>query len=894
MSRTAVAATGVVARARVFARDGCRVAAREVRPTRARKGATAAAVVAIGLVSLGLTGAIASTAASAATAGPSALPPCPPGPPPPPGAPPCDPGGTPPNAIRSWDDAALQAIRGSRPGPPVVARVLAMVHTAQYEAWSQYDETAVGTLLGDRFRRPLAERTTENKAAAVSYAAYQVLSDLYPSLRFEFDAILAAQGLDPSIRTTNPVTPAGMGNLAAAVVLQYRHHDGANQLGDLHPGAYSDYTGYVPVNTPTTVNDINRWQPLQTANGSAQGGCLGGDGTLTTQTYVAPHWGNVVPFALDDGAEIAPDHGPALYPSPAFAAQAAELVEISANLTDRQKAIVEYWVDGPASELPPGHWALFAQIVSDRDHHTLDQDAELFFALSNANLDASILAWKVKRQYDSVRPITAIRELYRGVRIQAWGGPGLGTVTINGEDWQPYQQTCFVTPAFPEFVSGHSTFSAASAEVLKSFTGSDSFSHSETVTTLKVEPDTPLAAPVTLHWDTFSEAADEAAISRRYGGIHFADGDLEGRRLGRQVGSRAWDKAQGFFSGAVQPVANYDSEIAEIIAVDNIDFYFNPDLAHAPTALALSAKSVSENTPAGTVVGLFGTSDPDAGDTFTYALVPGPGGFDNFSFAIAGDALVTAGSFDYEQRGSYFIRVRTTDSGGRIFEQSFVIDITNVNESPTMIVKWGQCSSETKAQGWMFVIVDDVDTPVDSLTLSVGTNSNPRLLPPAGLTFGGSDGLRRFFVTASPGRGGSGKVALQLGDGDNVTTVVVNVIVDRTGHATLLGTNASDMMFGFSHTMVKGLDGNDLLCGGASHQLLDGGSGDDSLWGGRGNDRLYGGSGNDALFGLSGRDLLFGGPDPDVFSGGAGDDRAGDFKPDEEGDTQDGTVETVS
>lgn len=485
------------------------------------------------------------------------------------------------NAVTYWDKVALNAIRIALPGPPVVARTLAMVHTAQYEAWSQYDDTAVGTLLGAMYRQPVEKRTWWNKTDAMSYAAYRVLVDLFPDQQYYFDYLMREEGFDPAIVATNPNTAAGLGNLAAAVVLAYRHDDGANQLGDRHPGAYTDYTGYQPTNTVSEVHNLNHWQPLATPNGSFQGGCLS-DGPLTVQSYVGPHWGNVIPFALNDGAPITPTTGPARYPSPEFTLQAQEVLSISAHLTDREKAIAEYWADGPASELPPGHWALFAQVVSRRDRHTLDDDAKLFFALSNANLDAGILAWKLKRVYDSVRPITAIRELFRGQPVLAWAGPYSGTQMIDGATWQPYQQTCFVTPAFPEFISGHSTFSAASAEVLKSFTGSDVFSHAVTVDFSRVEPGLVPAAPIELHWATFSEAADEAGMSRRYGGIHFAQGDLVGRTLGRQVGARAWQKAQHFFDGSAAPVADWQAEIAAIVAKNNFDRVFRPYQFYLP------------------------------------------------------------------------------------------------------------------------------------------------------------------------------------------------------------------------------------------------------------------------------------------------------------------------
>lgn len=97
-------------------------------------------------------------------------------------------------------------------------------------------------------------------------------------------------------------------------------------------------------------------------------------------------------------------------------------MELSAGLTDRRKMIAEYWLDGPKSEQPPGHWTLFAQWVSARDHHTLDDDVKMFFALSNAMFDAGIAAWDMKRAYDSVRPATAIPALLAGKKIRAWGG----------------------------------------------------------------------------------------------------------------------------------------------------------------------------------------------------------------------------------------------------------------------------------------------------------------------------------------------------------------------------------------------------------------------------------------------------------------------------------------
>jgi hypothetical protein len=177
--------------------------------------------------------------------------------------------------------------------------------------------------------------------------------------------------------------------------------------------------------------------------------------------------------------------------------------------------------------------------------------------LGNALLDASICAWDTKRAFDYVRPVTAIRFLYAGQLIQAWGGPFQGTRTISGENWRPYQLGTVVTPPFPEYFSGHSIFSAAGAEVLKTFTGSDAFGYSVLIPrgSSVAEPGLVPAADLTFSWATFSDAADAAGMSRRFGGIHFRQGDLTARGLGRVVGFQAWAKAQSYIDGsAVVPL----------------------------------------------------------------------------------------------------------------------------------------------------------------------------------------------------------------------------------------------------------------------------------------------------------------------------------------------------
>lgn len=456
-------------------------------------------------------------------------------------------------AVVGWNQAALQAVRNAKPGPPMVARSLAVMHTTMYNAWAAYSPVATQTPHGPPVRRPDSEQLAINKAMAMSHAAYRVLIDQFPTQKPLFDNYMASLGYDPSATSSDLATPGGIGQALAAAMLDYCHKDGSNQLGNLTPGGvpYADYTGYVArnpallVSQPTPLSGMpapGYWQPLTYADAS---------GAVVTPGYLAACWDHMTPFALASAGQYRPGP-PAAFGTPEYAAQAQHVVDVQAALTERQKVTAEYWADGPKSETPPGHWCVLAQFVSDRDHHTDDQDVLLFFALSNALSDGAIAAWDAKRAYDSERPITAVRYLMQGKTITGYGTPGVaaGLRQIPGETWVPYQPNTFPTPPFPEHVSGHSTFSAAAAEVLQRFTDSDVFgaAYTKAARSMAIEPSLP-SADVMLSWATFSDAADEAGLSRIYGGIHFDNANTAGKDLGRKVGALVFDKAQRYWTG---------------------------------------------------------------------------------------------------------------------------------------------------------------------------------------------------------------------------------------------------------------------------------------------------------------------------------------------------------
>ncbi len=239
----------------------------------------------------------------------------------------------------------------------------------------------------------------------------------------------------------------------------------------------------------------------------------------------------------------------------------------------------------------------------------LEWDVKTYFALNAAVHDAAIAAWGLKGHYDSVRPISMIRylggkgqssdpsgpsyhpeglplvpglvevitaessapggrhEALAGhvgeIAVRAWRGqpddPSTqtsGVGWIRAVEWVPYQRATFVTPAFAGYISGHSTFSRAAAEVLTAITGSPYFPGGLSTWTVKrgtlIHEEGP-TRDITLQWATYFDAADDAGVSRIYGGIHIPEDDVAGRRVGAQVGRGAWQLAQRYFDGTAVP-----------------------------------------------------------------------------------------------------------------------------------------------------------------------------------------------------------------------------------------------------------------------------------------------------------------------------------------------------
>ncbi|WP_242092773.1 vanadium-dependent haloperoxidase [Aestuariivivens sediminicola] len=436
------------------------------------------------------------------------------------------------NIAYQWAYLALEGTANDtdkfKPRPTVTSRFLGLIFTSMFDAWSRYDDKANTLYLKGVNRRPKNERTIRNKEIAVSYAAYRALCEYYYSDSTLFKNKMIKLGYDPDNTSLDPETPEGIGNLAAKMVIDARRHDGSNQYGDVDGSdgtPYFDYSGYTPVNDADNMVDINRWQPKYFSDG--EGGKYA-PGCLT------PYWQNVKPLLLNSADQFRPGPPP-MIGSKQLEEEVKEVIELQANLTPKDKALVEFMRDGPKSVQQAGHWLKFAQDVSLRDNHTLDEDVKMYFLIESVAMDGFIACWDSKMHYDFARPYALVHKYYQDQVIKAWGGPDKGMTELKGQEWRPYSPDTFLCPPFPSYVSGHSTISGGCAEALRLFTGNDKFGvEVELIPGALTEPNN-LGDPVVLEFPTFTKAGEMAGISRVMGGYHIQADNIEGLELGRNV-----------------------------------------------------------------------------------------------------------------------------------------------------------------------------------------------------------------------------------------------------------------------------------------------------------------------------------------------------------------------
>lgn len=380
------------------------------------------------------------------------------------------------DVVLDWNEVLLDAIRVDKTSPPKASRAMAVANVSIFDA--------VNGILGGYAPYAVtgpAPAGASPEAAAVA-AAHRSLVALFPAQQAAFDAARAAS---LAAIPNGPAKTAGVawGEQVAEAILELRAADHSTDTVAWEPPTGGGW-----------------WQPTPPAFAAP----------------LLPNWASVTPWSLNSASELRP----AAPPMPNSAEYLDAFREVkrlgrvnSPNRTPEQTQTALFWVDGPGTATPPGHWLVIAIGISGQRGLTLHQNARLFALLSIAAADAAIVAWDTKYAYNNWRPVSGIQHADQD------GNP----LTEAEANWQ----SLIPTPPFPSYISGHSTFSSAASRVLAHFFGTDAIAFSTTSDGLP---------GVTRSFTSFSDAAEEAGQSRVYGGIHWQFDNQAGLEAGRALG----------------------------------------------------------------------------------------------------------------------------------------------------------------------------------------------------------------------------------------------------------------------------------------------------------------------------------------------------------------------
>lgn len=387
--------------------------------------------------------------------------------------------------VLRWNQTVLDAIKRDASTPPQASRFLAMVQLAVFDAVNNIDGTP-------SYLVRLAPPSGASAEAAVSGAAHQVLKYAFPGQTSWFDAALtdALSSIPDGAAKTDGVA---FGRSIADAVIAVRNQDG-----------WDDFVNYVPTTNP------GDWQPT----------------APMFDVALMPQWAQLDPFAMTTSDQFLPAAPPELN-SVEYATAVNELKGLGRNLgstrTADQTAIARFWADGPGTITPAGHWNDIAQDIASDRHNSLADNARLFAVLNVALADAGISAWNTKFHYNFWRPIDAIQQAAEDGNNQ----------TTADEAWEPL----LITPPFPDYTSGHSTYSGAASQVLTHAFGDNVNFTTKSPGFVQADGVTPVERSFT----SFEQAANEAGRSRIYGGIHYEFSNQAGLTSGRSLGDFVWD-----------------------------------------------------------------------------------------------------------------------------------------------------------------------------------------------------------------------------------------------------------------------------------------------------------------------------------------------------------------
>lgn len=397
--------------------------------------------------------------------------------------------------LETWYKLALELVRHTPTyTPPVASRTLAYLGVANFEALASGDaglHSLVGQLHGLDAVPPRVAGQDYDTAVILNQVMDLLIHDLFSNTGPTGQHALESLTKRLTEQSAAGVAPAAVeasrayGSALAKAVLDWSRSDG---------GAVIDNMGFPRSFTPNPAP--GHWRPTSTI--------------VLQQAPLLPDWGKNRPFAMPAVADcsLPPPLPYSEEKGSPFYAEALEVYQTSKTLTDEQKSIARFWSDDAMlSYTPPGHWTAILNQAAAEKAMGLTDHVEALARMGIAMADAFIGCWAAKMQYDLIRPVTYIKKVI-----------------------DPAWETMLTTPPFPEYPSGHSTQSAAAAALLTHLFG-ENYDFTD-------ESPTPDGSPLR-HFTGFVAAANEAAISRLHGGIHFRHAIEQGQVQGRCIAAYA-------------------------------------------------------------------------------------------------------------------------------------------------------------------------------------------------------------------------------------------------------------------------------------------------------------------------------------------------------------------